>query len=249
MMSRPAARSAPLPMKEKLEIYGEPFAAQQSIAAIAGALSAPRGDWSPSFGRTEACAVLKRGFDIVGASLCLLFLLPFLLVVSAAIWLESGGPILFRQRRTGLKGKIFTILKFRTMAVLEDGPQIAHAVLGDARVTRVGRFLRVSSLDELPQLLNILRGQMSFVGPRPHALAHDEHYSALLPHYRERFAVKPGLTGLAQVQGLRGEIRLLDDMASRVDADVAYATYWSFPDDLLILLRTIPVVLAQKNAY
>ena len=135
------------------------------------------------------------------------------------------------------------------MSVVEDGDNIAHAVQGDVRVTRVGAILRVSSIDELPQLVNILRGEMSFVGPRPHALAHDEKYSALLPRYKDRFSVKPGLTGLAQVQGLRGEIRILDDMARRVDADVDYANHWSFRDDLLILLRTVPIVLAQKNAY
>ncbi len=205
--------------------------------------------WAPSFVQTRASALWKRSFDVLGACLTLLFLFPLLLVIAFAIWADSGGPVFFRQRRTGLNGSIFTVLKFRTMSVVEDGDNIAHAVQGDVRVTRVGAILRVSSIDELPQLVNILRGEMSFVGPRPHALAHDEKYSALLPRYKDRFSVKPGLTGLAQVQGLRGEIRILDDMARRVDADVDYANHWSFRDDLLILLRTVPIVLAQKNAY
>lgn len=230
-------------------MYSHPSAARETSAILGGSASVTGRGWVPSFVRTEASSIWKRGFDLSAATLSLLFLLPLLLVVSAAIWLDSGGSVFFRQRRTGLNGAIFTVWKFRTMTVAEDGHQIAHAVQGDTRVTRVGAFLRVSSIDELPQLVNILRGEMSFVGPRPHALAHDAHYGALLPHYSDRFAVKPGLTGLAQVQGLRGEIRVLDDMSRRVDADVDYANNWSFRDDLLILLRTIPIVLAQKNAY
>jgi putative colanic acid biosynthesis UDP-glucose lipid carrier transferase len=230
-------------------MYSHPAAARETSAILGGSAVVMSSGWAPHFVQTEASALWKRAFDLSTATLSLLFLLPLLLAVSALIWLDSGGPVLFRQRRTGRNGAIFTVLKFRTMMVAEDGYQIAHAVQGDARVTRVGAFLRVSSIDELPQLLNILRGEMSFVGPRPHALAHDAHYGALLPHYGDRFAVKPGLTGLAQVQGLRGEIRVLDDMSRRVDADVEYANHWSFRDDLLILLRTIPIVLARKNAY
>lgn len=205
--------------------------------------------WVPAFAQTPASALWKRVFDVLGAMGALIFLLPLFVVVAAAIWVESGGPILFHQRRTGLNGTVFTVLKFRTMTVIEDGDQVTHAVQGDARVTRLGAFLRISSIDELPQLVNVLRGEMSLVGPRPHALAHDAFYGALIPHYGDRFKVKPGLTGLAQVAGLRGEIKVLDDMSQRVDADVDYAKYWSFRDDLLILLRTIPIVLSQKNAY
>ena len=230
-------------------MYSHPSAARETSAILGGSAAVTDSGWTPRFVQTKTSALWKRGFDLSAAMLSLLFLLPLLLAVSALIWLDSGGPVLFRQRRTGRNGAVFTVLKFRTMTVAEDGHQIAHAVQGDARVTRVGAYLRVSSIDELPQLLNILRGEMSFVGPRPHALAHDAHYGALLPHYGDRFAVKPGLTGLAQVQGLRGEIRVLDDMSRRVDADVDYANHWSFRDDLLILLHTIPVVLAQKNAY
>ncbi|MDZ4052082.1 MAG: sugar transferase, partial [Phenylobacterium sp.] len=209
-------------------MYSSPSAAQETSASLGDSASMTASGWVPSFVRTSASAMWKRSFDMVAAAVLVLFLLPLLLAVSAAIWLDSGGPVLFRQRRTGRNGTIFTVLKFRTMTVAEDGPQIAHAVQGDARVTRIGTLLRVSSIDELPQLLNILQGEMSFVGPRPHALAHDAHYGALLPHYGDRFAVKPGLTGLAQIQGLRGEIRVLDDMSRRVDADVDYANNWSF---------------------
>lgn len=230
-------------------MYSYPSTVEETGTISESTTSITASGWVPSFVKTPASAIWKRSFDLVGATLTLAFLIPLFLVISAVIWLDSGGPILFRQRRTGLHGKVFTVLKFRTMSVTEDGSQIAHAVQGDKRVTRAGTFLRVSSIDELPQLLNILLGEMSFVGPRPHALAHDEHYGSVLPHYADRFAVKPGMTGLAQVQGLRGEIRVLDDMSRRVDADVDYAKYWSFRDDLLILLRTIPIVLARKNAY
>ena len=229
-------------------MYSYPSSVGETGAILDSSTSLTASGWVPSFVQTPASALWKRGFDLVGAALMLIFLIPLFLVISAAIWLESGGPILFRQRRTGLNGAVFTVLKFRTMTVVEDGDQIAHAVQGDARVSRVGAFLRVSSIDELPQLLNILRGEMSLVGPRPHALAHDALYGALLPHYGDRFTVKPGLTGLAQVQGLRGEIKVLDDMSRRVDADVDYANHWSFRDDLLILLRTIPAILFAKGA-
>ncbi|MDO8287601.1 MAG: sugar transferase [Parvibaculum sp.] len=230
-------------------MYSDPSAVRETSAILGGSAAVTDSGWTPRFIQTKASVFWKRGFDLSAAMLSLLFLLPLLIAVAALIWFDSGEPVLFRQRRTGRGGAIFTVLKFRTMTVSEDGNEIAHAVQGDPRVTRVGAFLRVSSIDELPQLLNILRGEMSFVGPRPHALAHDAYYGALLPHYGGRFSVKPGLTGLAQVQGLRGEIRVLDDMSRRVDADVDYANHWSFRDDLLILLRTIPIVLAQKNAY
>ncbi|QYF88368.1 sugar transferase [Brevundimonas sp. PAMC22021] len=174
-------------------------------------------------------------------------LAPLLLLIAVVIASEGRG-VLFRQRRTGLNGRVFTILKFRTMTVAEDGGAVTHARPGDPRVTRIGGVLRAASLDELPQLINVLRGDMSLVGPRPHAVAHDHHYAALLPRYRERFAVRPGLTGLAQVRGLRGEIRQLGCMACRIEADLHYARHWSFRTDLLILWRTAPAVLSRVNA-
>lgn len=193
--------------------------------------------------------MIKRLFDILIAGLALAILSPLLLIVALAIVLECPGPVLFRQRRTGLNGKVFTILKFRSMNVLEDGERVLHARKDDARVTRVGAVIRATSLDELPQLLNVIRGDMSLVGPRPHALAHDLYYGGLLPHYAERFAVRPGLTGLAQVAGLRGEIHQLSCMARRVEADCDYASGWSFRDDLLILARTVPLLVRRTNAY
>jgi len=205
--------------------------------------------WRPAFRRGAGSAVCKRAMDVTLAGLAFLFLLPAYLLIALAIVAETRGPILFRQRRTGLDGKVFTILKFRSMTVTEDGDRIVHASRGDKRVTRVGVFIRATSLDELPQLLNVILGDMSLVGPRPHALAHDAHYGALLSHYGARFAVRPGLTGLAQVQGLRGEIHQLSCMARRIEADVAYARDWSFRDDLLIIARTAPLLLKRVNAY
>ena len=204
--------------------------------------------WTPAFRRGPGSAACKRAMDILLAGGALLALLPALLMIALAVVLESRGPVLFRQRRTGLDGKVFTILKFRSMTVTEDGDKIAHASKNDKRVTRVGAFIRATSLDELPQLINVLIGDMSLVGPRPHALAHDSHYGALLPRYGDRFAVRPGLTGLAQILGLRGEIHQLSCMARRVDADVEYAAGWTFRDDLLIIWRTVPMILKRVNA-
>jgi putative colanic acid biosynthesis UDP-glucose lipid carrier transferase len=205
--------------------------------------------WRPAFGRTRFCPSLKRAFDVVAAAVILVIFAWAFAVIALAIVLESRGPVLFRQRRTGYNGKVFTIFKFRSMTVTEDGDTVTAATRGDQRVTRVGRLIRQVSLDELPQLLNVIRGDMSLVGPRPHALAHDTHYSALLPRYAERFAVRPGLTGLAQVNGRRGEVRQLECMARRVDDDTDYAGGWSFGDDLIILARTVPLLLARTNAY
>ena len=199
--------------------------------------------------RRRLSMVLKRLFDMGCALAALIVLAPALMVISIAVAIETPGPVLFRQRRTGQGGKVFRILKFRTMTVTEDGDVIQHASKNDKRVTRVGAFLRETSLDELPQLFNILLGDMSVVGPRPHALAHDTHYGALLPRYVDRFAVRPGLTGFAQVQGLRGEIHDIDCMARRVDADVHYAASWSFRSDLLLILRTFPMLIKRVNAY
>lgn len=191
----------------------------------------------------------KRILDLLIATVALIILIPAFVAIAVLVRLDSQGPILFRQRRTGLNGRVFRILKFRTMTVVEDGDAITHAVRDDPRVTRVGDFLRKSSLDEMPQLINVILGHMSLVGPRPHALAHDAHYSALLPYYGQRFAVRPGLTGLAQVKGFRGEIRQLDCMAQRVDADVEYVKSWSIRSDIVILFQTIPLILRRVNAY
>ncbi len=170
-------------------------------------------------------------------------------LIAVAIKLESRGPVLFRQRRRGLNLAIIDVLKFRTMRVLEDGNAIEQAHAEDPRVTRVGRFLRRTSLDELPQLFNVLEGTMSLVGPRPHALAHDQQWSDLVKTYGVRHQIKPGITGLAQVAGFRGEVNSESDIAARVAQDVAYIRNWSLGLDLKIILRTIGAVLSGKNAH
>jgi putative colanic acid biosynthesis UDP-glucose lipid carrier transferase len=205
--------------------------------------------WQPRWRRNAFCPALKRSMDVVLSAAVLLLLAPAYGLIALAIRLDSAGPILFRQKRTGRNGRIFTIYKFRTMRVQSADAAVRHATRDDDRITRIGRFLRETSLDEIPQLLNILRGDMSIVGPRPHAVEHDRHYGALLPHYNQRFAVRPGLTGLAQVQGLRGEIRDLSCMQRRVQVDILYARNWSFLGDVSIILRTIPLLLARVNAY
>jgi putative colanic acid biosynthesis UDP-glucose lipid carrier transferase len=191
----------------------------------------------------------KRVFDVVVALALLLFLAPLLTVIAVSVLLDSRGPALFRQRRTGLHGRVFTIYKFRTMSVMEDGDDLAHATRDDQRVTRVGAFLRKSSLDELPQLFNVLRGDMSIVGPRPHAVAHDTKYASVVPNYWERFRARPGLTGLAQIAGLRGEVDGANGMARRVEEDLRYLRDWSLRLDISIILRTAPLLLRDSNAY
>jgi len=203
----------------------------------------------PQAGYAVATSRAKRWLDIVASSAALLLFLPLLLVIAVAVRFESRGPALFRQRRTGLNGQVFTIYKFRTMTVAEDSGPIRHATKNDARVTPLGLILRKCSLDELPQLLNILKGDMSIVGPRPHAVSHDELYSARIPTYNLRFRAKPGLTGLAQVSGFRGEVHEAQCMIDRVAADNAYIETWSFAKDVMIMLRTIPLVLKDPNAY
>lgn len=184
-------------------------------------------------------AKLKRAVDIVGALLLLIVLAPLLLLVAVAVRAESKGPALFRQRRTGLDGVPFIICKFRTMTVLEDGDMVTQVSRGDCRVTRVGAFLRRSSVDELPNLLNVLKGDMSLIGPRPHALAHDRYWSAIIPEYQARWLAKPGITGLAQVAGWRGETPDIDSMAKRVAHDLEYIRNWSFGLDMTIAVRTL----------
>ena len=193
--------------------------------------------------------IVKRLGDIFLASLALICLAPFFGAVAIAIKWDSRGPVLFRQTRNGYRGKPFRIFKFRSMHVQEDGPDIRQASQGDARITRVGRFLRKSSIDELPQLLNVLIGQMSLVGPRPHAQAHDELYAKAIQNYEVRQHVKPGITGWAQVNGLRGETATLDLMYRRIEFDLWYAVHASLFFDVEILARTVFEVFRQRNAY
>jgi putative colanic acid biosynthesis UDP-glucose lipid carrier transferase len=190
----------------------------------------------------------KRVLDVVVAWSLVVLLAPVLALVSLAIALDSRGPILFCQRRTGLGGQTFGIFKFRSMHVLEDGAEITQAQAHDARITRVGRVIRKLSLDELPQLFNVIAGDMSLVGPRPHALAHDDYYGAAISNYAVRQRVRPGITGWAQVNGARGATPTLDIMRRRVDLDAWYVAHASLKLDLKILLRTPLAVLASENA-
>jgi putative colanic acid biosysnthesis UDP-glucose lipid carrier transferase len=191
----------------------------------------------------------KRAIDLLLSAAALLLFLPLLVLIAMAIRCESRGEALFRQQRTGLNGRPFRIYKFRTMRVVEDGPQIEQARRYDARVTRIGRLLRKLSLDELPQLLNVLKGDMSLVGPRPHALCHDEAWSRAVPRYAERFRTRPGLTGFAQVCGLRGEVTRPDAIRQRVAADNAYIEGWSVMEDLKLIAMTVPLMFKDAAAY
>src|SRR5690242_9973015 len=174
--------------------------------------------WPPvRFGRRQDLpAVLHAGFDILIAGIVLVLLAPLLALIALLVRLDSPGPAIFRQTRTGLNGRTFLIYKFRTMHVQEDGAVVQQARRGDARVTRLGEILRKTSLDELPQLINVLRGEMALVGPRPHPRALDAHYGKLIPTYEQRFAVRPGITGWAQINGARGETPELADMRRRI---------------------------------
>jgi putative colanic acid biosynthesis UDP-glucose lipid carrier transferase len=191
----------------------------------------------------------KRVFDVALASIALGLLLPMLLAVALAIKRSSAGPILFKQRRYGLNGEEILVYKFRSMTVCEDGPVVTQATEKDSRVTPLGAFLRRTSLDELPQILNVLEGKMSFVGPRPHAVAHNEEYRKLINGYMIRHKVRPGITGWAQVNGLRGETSTVDKMHRRVQYDLDYLKNWSLWLDVKIIARTAMIVLNDRNAY
>lgn len=188
----------------------------------------------------------KRCLDVGVALLALVMLMPLLLTVAVLIKLGSPGAAIFRQSRRGFNGKPFEIWKFRTMTVCENGNTITQATKRDARVTKIGRFLRMTSIDELPQLWNVLRGDMSLVGPRPHALAHDNYYDELISKYVYRHHMKPGLTGWAQVNGFRGETPTIDLMEKRVEYDVWYVSNWSIWLDLKIMARTASAVMFQE---
>lgn len=193
--------------------------------------------------------LLKSVEDFVLASLILVMIAPLLLVIAIAIKLDSPGPVIFRQARNGWSGKTFHIWKFRSMFVHQPDPgTVQQATRNDPRVTRVGAFLRKTSLDELPQVFNVLKGEMSLVGPRPHAVQHDAEYSKRIDSYLARHNIKPGITGLAQVRGLRGETKEVDRMQQRIEADIEYINNWSIWLDLTILARTVGA-LTGKNAY
>ena len=192
---------------------------------------------------------LKRFTDIAFAALLLVASAPVMVLIAVAIKLDSPGRVFFKQDRYGLAGERIVVYKFRTMTVCENGDRIVQAKRGDARVTRVGKLLRRTSLDEIPQLINVLQGRMSLVGPRPHAVAHNEEYRKLISGYMVRHKVTPGMTGLAQVSGCRGETSTLDDMRRRVQYDLEYLRRWCWLLDLKILLRTLVLLVRDKRAY
>jgi putative colanic acid biosynthesis UDP-glucose lipid carrier transferase len=193
--------------------------------------------------------VSKRLTDLTLASLILIPAAPFMLLVALLVWLSSPGPVIFKQRRYGLDGRQIIVYKFRTMKVTEDGDSIRQATELDARITPLGRLLRRSSLDELPQLLNVLQGRMSLVGPRPHAVAHNEQYRKLIKGYMLRHKVAPGMTGWAQVHGMRGETRTVEQMEARLKYDLEYLREWSPLLDLKILFKTVLIVARGDKAY
>jgi putative colanic acid biosysnthesis UDP-glucose lipid carrier transferase len=193
--------------------------------------------------------LVKRLSDIVFTLLILLLTFPVLLLIALAIKLTSPGPIIFKQRRYGLDGNEIIVYKFRSMTVCEDGELVQQARRNDQRVTPLGGFLRKTSLDEMPQFINVLQGRMSVVGPRPHAIAHNEEYRKLVKGYMVRHKVKPGITGWAQINGYRGETDTLDKMKKRIEYDLDYLRHWSLRFDMSIIIKTVLVVFKDRNAY
>ncbi len=198
---------------------------------------------------TGADGLLKRFSDIVLSIIILTLVSPLLLAIAVGVKLSSPGPIIFRQKRTGLDGEMIEVYKFRSMTVQENGPVITQASRDDARVTRFGAFIRKTSLDELPQFFNVLQGRMSVVGPRPHAVAHNIQYRALVRAYMARHKVKPGITGWAQVNGYRGATETLEKMERRVEYDLEYLRNWSIRLDLLIIAKTVRLVFFDRGAF
>ena len=192
---------------------------------------------------------IKRVSDIVLSTLILLLISPILLVLSICVKASSPGPVIFRQRRTGLDGEIIEVYKFRSMRTTDNGAVVKQATRDDPRITPFGAFIRKTSLDELPQFVNVLQGRMSIVGPRPHAVAHNEQNRKLVKAYMARHKVKPGITGWAQVNGLRGETDTIDKMAARIEYDLEYLRNWTLGLDLLIIARTVKLVFLDRSAY
>ncbi len=192
---------------------------------------------------------VKRLADFVVAGALLTFLAPLLLLIALLVRLETPGPAIFRQMRGGYGGRPFQIYKFRTMTVMQDGPAVPQASRNDARVTTFGAFLRQSSLDELPQLINVLQGHMSLIGPRPHALAHDAQFAAIDANYAQRFRARPGVTGLAQVSGNRGPTPTYESVRERLSYDVHYIRTWSLAMDMKILVRTLVLLFRGSQAF
>ncbi|MCT0200806.1 undecaprenyl-phosphate glucose phosphotransferase [Synechococcus sp. CS-1325] len=254
----PDRRSSHLSMAEVIRFFGDtclpvyyvPHWAQEGMRFNVERLGSQLvfGLWVPPEANLDRQA--KRVIDLVGSLVLLVALSPLLILIAVLIPLTSPGPILFSQERYGFKGKRFRILKFRTMTVMEAGDQagLVQATRHDPRITPLGAYLRRWSLDELPQLINVLKGEMSLVGPRPHAVDHNELYRTQITAFMQRHQFKPGMTGLAQVEGWRGETATLQSMASRIEADLRYQRDWSLRLDVKILLRTV-FGLSSPNAY
>jgi len=198
---------------------------------------------------TGFSGIVKRASDIVLSILILLLLFPLMLLLALGVKLSSPGPVIFKQRRYGLDGKEILVYKFRSMTVCDDGDVVKQATKDDARITRFGAFIRKTSLDELPQFVNTLQGRMSIVGPRPHAVAHNEIYRKAIKGYMIRHKVKPGITGWAQVNGYRGETETLDKMQKRIEYDLEYLRNWSLGMDFWIIFKTVLMVVKDRNAY
>lgn len=194
-------------------------------------------------------AVLKRASDLVMASVILMLIWPLMLLIALWVRLDSPGPVIFRQRRMGRNGQVIEVWKFRTMRSADEGPLVRQATRDDPRMTRAGRFLRRTSLDELPQFINVLQGRMSVVGPRPHALAHHDCWRSQVHAYMLRLKARPGITGWAQVNGYRGETETMDQLRRRVEHDLAYLQNWSLALDLQIVLRTVGLVFRDSHAW
>jgi len=198
---------------------------------------------------TSVGEAVKRLFDVAAATIGVIVLSPLYLIIAVLIKLESRGAVFFKQKRYGLDGRVFLVWKFRSMTTTEDGDKVTQAVAGDARITRVGRYLRRTSLDEIPQLFNVIGGTMSLVGPRPHAVVHNEEYRRKITGYMMRHKIKPGITGWAQVNGWRGETDTLEKMEKRVEYDLEYMKNWSPWFDIKILALTVVRGFVNKNAY
>ncbi len=198
---------------------------------------------------TGTNALIKRISDIVLASIILALISPVMLAIAVGVKLSSPGPVIFKQRRNGLDGEEIVVYKFRSMRTMDDGAVIQQATKEDPRITKFGAFIRRTSLDELPQFVNVLQGRMSIVGPRPHAVAHNEQYRELIKAYMVRHKVKPGITGWAQVNGQRGETETIDKMQARIEYDLEYLRNWSLAFDLRIIARTLKVMFVDRNAY
>ena len=195
------------------------------------------------------CKSLKRAEDIVLSTIILILISPVILIIAMAIKIDSKGPVIFKQKRGGINNTEIIVYKFRSMTTQDNGSVVKQASKDDPRKTSVGNFLRKTSLDELPQFINAIQGTMSIVGPRPHAIAHDLEYGKLIPEYSQRFLVKPGITGLAQINGWRGETDTLDKMKKRINMDLKYINRWTLWLDIKIIFTTIWKGFSSKNSY